>query len=207
LSQRVAGPKYGAWAVLLCAAIVSGACASSGAVPQPFPMPKRAAPARVPQPPPAEPAAETPTDAQPPLSERVIESRPAPPLTRAEALVDAALAFRGVPYRNGGTEPDGFDCSGFTQYVFARFGIALPRDTRRQYGEGDAIDADELAPGDLLFFTTVARGPSHVAIAINREQFVHAPSSTGVVRVERLGSSYWSRRYVGARRVKALNRD
>src|SRR5204862_7011319 len=103
------------------------------------------------------------------------------------------------------SQPDGFDCSGFTQFVFARFGIALPRDTRSQYDEGRPVDAEDLAPGDLIFFTTVARGPSHVAIAIDRDRFVHAPSSAGVVRVERLSSTYWHRRYIGARRVKGLN--
>jgi cell wall-associated NlpC family hydrolase len=66
---------------------------------------------------------------------------------------------------------------------------------------GKSIKADDLAPGDILFFTTTEPGPSHVAIAIGGDQFVHAPSSTGVVRVEQLSSSYWSPRYLGARRV------
>jgi cell wall-associated NlpC family hydrolase len=60
---------------------------------------------------------------------------------------------------------------------------------------------NDLAPGDLLFFTTSAPGASHVGIAINREEFVHAPTTTGVVRVEQLNAAYWSRRYIGARRV------
>jgi cell wall-associated NlpC family hydrolase len=122
-------------------------------------------------------------------------------------VAGAALALRGAPYRNGGAEPDGFDCSGFTRYVFGQFGIALPRDTRRQYGEGRSIEMEDLAAGDLVFFSTTARGPSHVAIAIDREHFVHAPSSSGVVRVERMGSSYWSRRYIGARRLDGLNSE
>ena len=63
---------------------------------------------------------------------------------------------------------------------------------------------DEVVPGDLLFFTTVGPGPTHVAIAIGGDQFVHAPSSTGVVRVERLSTSYWSARYLGARRIMPL---
>ena len=171
-------------------------------------MPKREAPAGVPRPAVPDPSVEeAPAEEPPPLPEPSLRERPAPRLSRGNSLVDAALAFRGVPYRNGGAEPDGFDCSGFTQYVFGQFGIALPRDTRQQYGEGKAVDAEDLAPGDLLFFTTVARGPSHVAIAIDRDRFVHAPSSTGVVRVERLSSSYWNRRYLGARRVKGLDRN
>ena len=117
------------------------------------------------------------------------------------ALVGTALGLRGAPYRNGGTDPNGFDCSGFIQYVFSQYGLSLPREVREQYRVGKSVKAEDLAPGDILFFTTTAPGPSHVAIAIGGDQFVHAPSSTGVVRVEHLGSSYWSPRYLGARRV------
>ena len=118
------------------------------------------------------------------------------------ALVGTALSLRGTPYRNGGTDPQGFDCSGFTQYVFAQYGVPLPREVRDQFDQGKSVKAgDELAAGDLLFFTTVAPGPTHVGIAIGGDQFVHAPSSTGVVRVERLSASYWSTRYLGARRI------
>ena len=118
-----------------------------------------------------------------------------------DALVGTALGLRGAPYRNGGTDPNGFDCSGFIQYVFSQYGLSLPREVREQYRVGKSVKAEDLAPGDILFFTTTAPGPSHVAIAIGGDQFVHAPSSTGVVRVEHLGSSYWSPRYLGARRV------
>jgi peptidoglycan DL-endopeptidase CwlO len=111
------------------------------------------------------------------------------------------MSLRGAPYRNGGSDPSGFDCSGFTQYVFAQYGIALAREVRDQFLQGSAVGADEIAPGDLLFFSTTTAGPSHVAIAIGDDQFVHAPSSTGVVRVEHLSVRYWSTRYLGARRV------
>ncbi len=117
------------------------------------------------------------------------------------ALVGTALALRGTPYRNGGTDPQGFDCSGFTQYVFSQYGLSLPREVREQFRVGKSVKTDDLAPGDILFFTTTDPGPSHVGIAIGGDQFVHAPSSTGVVRVERLTSSYWSPRYLGARRI------
>ena len=117
------------------------------------------------------------------------------------ALVGTALGLRGIPYRNGGSDPSGFDCSGFTQYVFAQYGIALPREVREQFRVGKAVKPDDLAAGDIIFFTTTDPGPSHVAIAIGGDQFVHAPSSTGVVRVEHLSSSYWSPRYLGARRI------
>jgi cell wall-associated NlpC family hydrolase len=198
--------KWGASTIVLCAVLSGGACASSGAVPHPFPMPSHRAAAMPPRPV-ADPSDGEPAAPAPLPPEPSIVEHPAPPLSRGDALVEAALALRGTPYRNGGAEPDGFDCSGFTMYVFGQLGIALPRDTRSQYGEGRSVEADDVAPGDLVFFSTVARGPSHVAIAIDRDRFVHAPSSTGVVRVERLSSSYWSRRYLGARRVAGLNRD
>jgi cell wall-associated NlpC family hydrolase len=117
------------------------------------------------------------------------------------ALAGTALALRGTPYRNGGTDPNGFDCSGFTQYVFLQYGLSLPREVREQFRVGQPVKDRELAPGDILFFTTTDPGPSHVAIAVGGDQFVHAPSSTGVVRVEHLSSSYWSPRFLGARRM------
>jgi cell wall-associated NlpC family hydrolase len=117
------------------------------------------------------------------------------------ALVGTALDLRGSPYRDGGSDPRGFDCSGFTQYVFARHGVAIPRATRDQFKLGKTVDSDDLEPGDLLFFTTTAPGASHVGIAVGTDQFVHAPSSSGVVRVERLTSGYWSQRFIGAKRI------
>jgi cell wall-associated NlpC family hydrolase len=117
------------------------------------------------------------------------------------AITGTALSLRGAPYRNGGADPSGFDCSGFTQYVFAQHGITLPRAVVDQFKVGKTVRPDEVVEGDLLFFTTTARGASHVAIALGGDEFVHAPSASGVVRVERLRTSYWSQRFVGARRL------
>ena len=126
----------------------------------------------------------------------------APPGTvDSYALVGAALALRGTPYRNGGADPRGFDCSGFTQYVFAQFGVSLPRSVQEQFRTGRPLPPQDLSAGDLVFFSTTEAGASHVAIAIGGDEFVHAPSSAGVVRVEHLSSSYWAPRYIGARRV------
>jgi cell wall-associated NlpC family hydrolase len=111
------------------------------------------------------------------------------------------LQFQGVPYRSGGSDPSGFDCSGFVQYVFSRFGTALPREVRDQYHAGRSVDLDDVEPGDLLFFETAGRGASHVGLAIGGDEFVHAPSSRGVVRVERYSAPYWASRFVGARRM------
>ncbi len=118
------------------------------------------------------------------------------------AVVDSALALQGAPYRNGGAAPPGFDCSGFVQYVFAEHGVVLPRSAREQFDATVAVPPDEVQPGDLVFFETVDRGPSHVGIVVRDGLFVHAPSGNGVVRVERLTAEYWSKRYLGARRVK-----
>ena len=176
-----------------CVALATGmltvACASSGAKPRPFPTPDRrsATPGTTATPPPA-PLPGT------PLPQAGL---PAPEAT----IADTALSLRGVPYRNGGSDLRGFDCSGFTQYVFAQHGIALPRETREQFDFGEKIKLDNVKVGDLVFFSTVAKGASHVGIAVNDDEFVHAPSSTGVVRVERLSSAYWSKRFISARRV------
>jgi cell wall-associated NlpC family hydrolase len=166
--------------VLLLAAW-TGACASSGAVPRPFPLP--GPPDR--------------RDSPPPVS-----GTPGHTVADGYSISSTALSLRGAPYRNGGADPAGFDCSGFVKYVFEQHGVGLPRDTRHQFEVGADIDPAQLAPGDLVFFTTVAPGASHVGIAVGGDQFVHAPSSNGVVRVESLSSQYWSSRFVGARRVE-----
>ncbi len=117
------------------------------------------------------------------------------------AVISLALSLQGTPYRNGGSDPSGFDCSGFVQWVFAQKGLALPREVKDQYRVGSEIDNDDILPGDLVFFETVSSGASHIGIALGGGEFVHAPSSRGVVRIERYTSSYWADRWVGARRV------
>jgi len=117
------------------------------------------------------------------------------------ALSGTALSLRGAPYRFGGGDPNGFDCSGFVRYVYQQHGVAMPREVRDQFRVGKKVDRGRLEPGDLVFFSTVAPGASHVGIVIGGDQFIHAPSARGVVRVEHLSSQYWSRRYIGAKRV------
>jgi cell wall-associated NlpC family hydrolase len=117
------------------------------------------------------------------------------------ALSGTALSLRGAPYRNGGGDPAGFDCSGFVRYVYEQHGVAMPRQVREQYRVGKNIDRDRLEPGDLVFFSTVAPGASHVGIVIGGDQFIHAPSERGVVRVESLSQQYWASRFIGAKRV------
>ena len=115
--------------------------------------------------------------------------------------VDGTYTVEKVPVRPRGTTVAGFDCSGFTQYVFRQHGVMLPRDSQDQFTAGHAVPQDETRPGDLVFFRTGGRRISHVGIALGDGTFVHAPNARGVVRVERMTSSYWARRLVGIRRM------
>jgi cell wall-associated NlpC family hydrolase len=164
-------------------AFLAQACASTGAVPRPFPVPGGASPR-----------------SQPPGAERPADT----PAVGADgyAVTVTALSLRGAPYRNGGSDPSGFDCSGFVWYVLRQHGIHIPRTVGEQYRQGLDVSRDTLEAGDLVFFSTEARGPSHVGMIIGGDEFVHAPSARGDVRVERISSSYWAARYVGAKRVR-----
>ena len=119
-------------------------------------------------------------------------------------VISVAMSFLGTPYRNGGSDPAGFDCSGFVQWVFAQEGVALPREVKQQYRVGRDVGSGDVKAGDLVFFETVSPGASHVGIALGGGEFVHAPSSRGVVRVERYTTGYWADRWVGARRVTSI---
>jgi cell wall-associated NlpC family hydrolase len=126
---------------------------------------------------------------------------PAPPPVSGATVVAVARSFVGTPYRSGGAGPGGFDCSGFTQYVFAQLGVALPRTVLEQAAVGERVDRRDLREGDLVFFAIDGRAISHVGIVVSADRFVHAPSSRGSVREESLGIAYWQTRYATARRV------
>ena len=189
------------------------ACASSGVVytPHPFPMPGGPPPPTAGTPAPADPAAPATASAPagvppsvvppPSMPGRSGTAIPKAGSTDGYALSGTALSLRGAPYRNGGIDPSGFDCSGFVRYVYLQHGMDMPREVREQFRVGKNVDRDRLEPGDLVFFSTTAPGASHVGIVIGGDQFVHAPSEKGVVRVESLASQYWGSRYIGARRV------
>ncbi len=115
-------------------------------------------------------------------------------------LISSSFQYVGVPYWFGGTTPRGFDCSGFTRYVFSQVGISLPRMADGQFSVGRPVSTEKLRAGDLVFFETYEPGPSHVGIYIGNSQFISATSSRGVVVADLFGY-YWGERYIGARRV------
>ncbi len=166
-------------ALLVAASVTLAAgCASTGTVPRPSPFP---------------------TAARPSLPVPLPESSHS---FSTAAFVTAAQQLQGIKYQLGGDSPaTGFDCSGYTKYVFGLFRITLPRTVGDQYRTGRPANRKELKAGDLLFFTTTGPGVTHVALAIGPDEFIHAPSENGVVRTEKLSSAYWRTRFVGARRI------
>lgn len=119
---------------------------------------------------------------------------------KTAGIISAAKSLIGVPYTWGGTSPSGFDCSGFTKYIFAKQGITLPRTSRDQYGTGTHISYGSLRPGDLVFFSLGSNGQvSHVGIYVGNGQFINATTSRGVTISS--FTSYWTNIYAGASRV------
>jgi cell wall-associated NlpC family hydrolase len=117
------------------------------------------------------------------------------------AVVRRALGYLGTRYRYGASGARGFDCSGFTSYIYRQHGISLPHNSAAQYRVGKPVSRSELRPGDLVFFRTRGSRISHVGIYIGNGKFVHASSARGRVRVDTLSSGYYHQRYVGARRI------
>ena len=193
--------------VIVIAAGSFAACASTGAVytPRPFPIPGGGGGTAIPAP--VDPSA-PPVASNPPVIPgtgtgpgTVTGTGTGTGTTSGYALSGTALSLRGAPYRDGGIDPSGFDCSGFVRYVYEQHGVAMPRQVRDQFRVGKNVDRDRLEPGDLVFFSTTAPGASHVGIVIGGDQFIHAPSERGVVRVESLTQQYWASRFIGAKRV------
>lgn len=123
----------------------------------------------------------------------------------AKRMVHAAMGFLGVPYVRGGNNVEqGFDCSGFTRFIFEKsLGLVLPRRADEQARLPDllTVPREQLKPGDLVFFNTMRRTFSHVGIYLGDGKFIHAPRSGAVVRVEDMRDAYWSKRFTGARRA------
>lgn len=153
------------------------ACGATTAVPRPFPVPGAS-------------GSRTPSPADEILA------------IEGQAVAETALSLTGRPYRLGGADPSGFDCSGLVQYVFAQHGLGTPRVVDQQVQLGRRLEPDEIGPGDLVFFKVDSRRPSHVGIAIDETRFVHAPRTGSLVRVDALDAPYWRTRYAEARRIE-----
>jgi len=143
------------------------------------------------------------------------QAKPQPPSfvdkvrNSASSMVISAMNFLGVRYvRGGNSAEEGFDCSGFTRYIFENsLGLILPRRADEQASAPGllAVKREDLQPGDLVFFNTLRRTFSHVGIYVGEDKFIHAPRSGSTVRVEDMKVSYWSKRFTGARRAPGVD--
>lgn len=126
---------------------------------------------------------------------------------KTSELVVNAMGFLGVPYKRGGNNEHGFDCSGFVRSMYQQsVGLLLPRRAEQQAAATEKIEKSDLQPGDLVFFNTLRRAFSHVGIYVGEGKFIHAPKPGAQVRVESMGIRYWQSRFDGARRVAAQDR-
>lgn len=144
-----------------------------------------------------------------------VEAEPQPSATeiiaeKANRLTDFASTFLGRKYVWGATGPKHFDCSGFTSYVFRQEGIELPRTSRMQWNEGNKVERSDLQAGDLMFFSSPRSGKGkvgHVGIVVdvdpttNAVTFIHASTSKGITYQKFPDNGYYSRNYIGAKRV------
>jgi cell wall-associated NlpC family hydrolase len=119
----------------------------------------------------------------------------------ADSKMDTVISKTiGTAYKTGGTSTSGFDCSGFTTYVFKNLGLTLPRTSKAQYSVGTPVSKSNLRSGDLVFFNTLGNGVSHVGIYVGNGKFAQSSTSHGVT-ISSLSQAYWANRYVGAKRV------
>lgn len=120
----------------------------------------------------------------------------------AAKITSLALRYLGFKYRYGGASPRGFDCSGFTMYVYAQFGWKLPHSAAAQMELGVSVNKTDLLPGDLVFFKTLnSHKINHVGIYLGKGNFVHAASGSGAVRVSSMDEGYYKYKYYCARRL------
>jgi cell wall-associated NlpC family hydrolase len=121
-----------------------------------------------------------------------------------QVMIDSATSMIGQPYRFGGAAPGGFDCSGLVVYAAANAGIRVPRTAAEQLQFGMPVGRAELQAGDLVFMHLSSK-ELHVAIALDRQLFVHAPSSGGRVRVDSLLAQPYAKGFIAARRVVSFD--
>jgi cell wall-associated NlpC family hydrolase len=120
-------------------------------------------------------------------------------LVNAKA-VDYAKKYLGAPYKWGASSGKAFDCSGYVLYIMKKFNVNLERTASSQFQNGIKVDKDDLQAGDLVFFTTYKKGPSHVGMYIGDNKFIHASSGVDHVTITDLDTNYYKKRYLGARR-------
>ena len=144
---------------------------------------------RHPSPPAAEPAA-------------VGNARPADENSAGEKLVRVAAGLIGTPYKFGGNDPRGFDCSGLVFYSFDRLGIEVPRTASEQRRAARGVQPGALTPGDLVFFRNSARRVDHVGIYAGEGKFIHAPRAGQVVSYAYLDDPYYRAHFVSAGRLQ-----
>lgn len=123
-------------------------------------------------------------------SKRHAVSEPSKRLSVGERAAAVALDQVGVPYRYGGTSPNGFDCSGLVQYSYTQAGVRVPRTTRQLWSAVHTVGRGDLQPGDLLFFSIEGK-MSHVGMYLGGQRFVHAPQSGRTVSVASLESPFY----------------
>ena len=136
---------------------------------------------------------------EPAATPPVIVSGPSVEDAFARRIVDEARGFLGAPYRLGGAEPAGMDCSGLVSLVFSRAGVATPRTALTQQQAALRIELDELQPGDVVFF----RLPDpHVGVYLGASEFIHAPGSGRTVTIARLDEPYFLLGFAGGGRFQ-----
>lgn len=128
-------------------------------------------------------------------------------LNITERILLFAKKMLHLPYRFGGNGFSGLDCSFFVKKVYSMVGIDLPRSAREQFTQGINIDKEELKPGDLVFFRTYAKFPSHVGIYLGDNLFIHASSKSKKVTIDSLEAPYYIKRFIGAKRILDIDRD
>lgn len=121
--------------------------------------------------------------------------------TKGEAVVNTARSMMGTRYKNGGTNPDGFDCSGFVCWTYSKYGMNLPRTAKEQSTAGKKLQRHELKPGDLVVFKISNRRGYHSGIYTGDGNFIHSPRKGERIREDSISSNYWSQRFISARRV------
>lgn len=118
-----------------------------------------------------------------------------------QVIVDTAMKYMGTPYVWGGTSTNGFDCSGLVYYVYKECGYSINRTAASIYENGSSVEKENLRVGDAVCFSSASSSIGHVGIYIGGGQFIHASSSSGCVTIGELGSDYYTKNYVGARRI------